>query len=143
MIRRPPRSTLFPYTTLFRSLEAMRVEGGDFFCGMTFPVGEDALTLILGGWGGRIAGLSSIDGEPAAENETCRYVDFQQRRWYRVRLRVAKSRIEAWLDEEKLVDLQTEGRQLGIVWVVEPCLPFGVAPWRTTGALRRIRVRSL
>src|SRR5260370_28538465 len=25
MIRRPPRSTLFPYTTLFRSLEAMKV----------------------------------------------------------------------------------------------------------------------
>src|SRR5687768_17994303 len=24
MIRRPPRSTLFPYTTLFRSLEEMR-----------------------------------------------------------------------------------------------------------------------
>src|SRR2546430_7927916 len=24
MIRRPPRSTLFPYTTLFRSLEAMK-----------------------------------------------------------------------------------------------------------------------
>src|SRR5688572_32399867 len=27
MIRRPPRSTLFPYTTLFRS-EMVRVEGG-------------------------------------------------------------------------------------------------------------------
>src|SRR2546422_9515116 len=27
MIRRPPRSTLFPYTTLFRSL--VRVEGGE------------------------------------------------------------------------------------------------------------------
>src|SRR3712207_8429963 len=27
MIRRPPRSTLFPYTTLFRSVEAL---GGDF-----------------------------------------------------------------------------------------------------------------
>src|SRR3712207_8546023 len=26
MIRRPPRSTLFPYTTLFRSLEADRLE---------------------------------------------------------------------------------------------------------------------
>src|SRR3989441_13068377 len=26
MIRRPPRSTLFPYTTLFRSAEAPRVE---------------------------------------------------------------------------------------------------------------------
>src|SRR2546429_1856920 len=26
MIRRPPRSTLFPYTTLFRSLEAARAD---------------------------------------------------------------------------------------------------------------------
>src|SRR3989449_7373507 len=26
MIRRPPRSTLFPYTTLFRSLDALRSE---------------------------------------------------------------------------------------------------------------------
>src|SRR3712207_8396923 len=29
MIRRPPRSTLFPYTTLFRSLDA-RAHGGQF-----------------------------------------------------------------------------------------------------------------
>src|SRR5256885_13158395 len=28
MIRRPPRSTLFPYTTLFRSLDAL-VDGAD------------------------------------------------------------------------------------------------------------------
>src|SRR2546427_7589604 len=27
MIRRPPRSTLFPYTTLFRSLSRIRAEG--------------------------------------------------------------------------------------------------------------------
>src|SRR3712207_8589756 len=29
MIRRPPRSTLFPYTTLFRSADALLLEGGD------------------------------------------------------------------------------------------------------------------
>src|SRR2546423_10928723 len=29
MIRRPPRSTLFPYTTLFRSLEVLRDERTD------------------------------------------------------------------------------------------------------------------
>src|SRR3712207_7681003 len=29
MIRRPPRSTLFPYTTLFRSHEEVRGGGGD------------------------------------------------------------------------------------------------------------------
>src|SRR2546430_17686404 len=28
MIRRPPRSTLFPYTTLFRSAERLRDRGG-------------------------------------------------------------------------------------------------------------------
>src|SRR4051812_49750759 len=28
MIRRPPRSTLFPYTTLFRSDDTLRVGGG-------------------------------------------------------------------------------------------------------------------
>src|SRR3712207_8723416 len=27
MIRRPPRSTLFPYTTLFRSLRLLRLDG--------------------------------------------------------------------------------------------------------------------
>src|SRR3712207_7342381 len=27
MIRRPPRSTLFPYTTLFRSLERLGIDG--------------------------------------------------------------------------------------------------------------------
>src|SRR5260221_14635043 len=29
MIRRPPRSTLFPYTTLFRSDRALQAVGGD------------------------------------------------------------------------------------------------------------------
>src|SRR3712207_8047921 len=29
MIRRPPRSTLFPYTTLFRSSQALLAKGGD------------------------------------------------------------------------------------------------------------------
>src|SRR5256885_5146426 len=36
MIRRPPRSTLFPYTTLFRS---RRVDGGDREGCMGAPVG--------------------------------------------------------------------------------------------------------
>src|SRR3989442_5428353 len=29
MIRRPPRSTLFPYTTLFRSLDGQRIDDED------------------------------------------------------------------------------------------------------------------
>src|SRR5258708_15384111 len=45
MIRRPPRSTLFPYTTLFRSLEGKGVKTGllvtEGFRGI-YPVGEQA-----------------------------------------------------------------------------------------------------
>src|SRR5256884_1924690 len=37
MIRRPPRSTLFPYTTLFRSPPIKAFEFGHFF-GAMFPV---------------------------------------------------------------------------------------------------------
>src|SRR2546426_7535661 len=50
MIRRPPRSTLFPYTTLFRSLligeefANQRLLGaGIVRCGVTFPRDDDAI----------------------------------------------------------------------------------------------------
>src|SRR6185369_7925223 len=36
------------------SLEAMRVEGSDFFCALTFPVGKDPCSFIVGGWGGGV-----------------------------------------------------------------------------------------
>src|SRR3989475_13172646 len=43
MIRRPPRSTLFPYTTLFRSRDAARDVGADvhLLLGLNFPAGGD------------------------------------------------------------------------------------------------------
>src|SRR5258708_34447678 len=46
MIRRPPRSTLFPYTTLFRSIDlplsdiAAAVEGGDADLGLAYDLSE-------------------------------------------------------------------------------------------------------
>src|SRR2546422_11722862 len=44
MIRRPPRSTLFPYTTLFRSLIFDRLEeiGGFLFVNVKLAVASDA-----------------------------------------------------------------------------------------------------
>ena len=133
----------FPKIDYEVTLEAMRVAGDDFFCGMTFPVGDKSLTLVCGGWGGSVVGLSSIDGEPAVENETCNMKEFEQGRWYRIRLRVSGSRIEVWIDKEKLVDLPTADRKLTIYWEMEPTLPFGIATWRTTGALRDVRVRRI
>src|SRR3712207_8807657 len=45
MIRRPPRSTLFPYTTLFRSLE----EGGRHDVFGRRPVGGQAVGVVVDG----------------------------------------------------------------------------------------------
>jgi len=125
------------------TLEAMRVDGSDFFCGLTFPVGEEPCSLILGGWGGSLVGLSSIDYEDAANNTTTRIIDFENDRWYQVRVRVYGEKIEAWLDEEKLVDLVATGHKIGIRWEVEPSVPFGIATWRTTGAIRNVQMKGL
>ncbi len=133
----------FPKTDYEVTLEARRVEGDDFFCAITFPVGDAALTLVLGGWDGTVVGLSCIDDEPAVENETCRLIEFEQKRWYRVRLRVTQKRIETWLDGRQVIDLPAKGRKFTLYWEVEPCLPFGLATWRTTGEIRNIRLRSL
>ena len=125
------------------TLEAMRVEGTDFFCGLTFRVGNDPCSLILGGWGGGVCGLSSIDGDDASENETTGYHEFRTGRWYRVRLRVTRKRIQAWLDGRPLVDQELKGHRIGIRGEVDLSRPFGLASWQTTAAIRNIRIRRL
>jgi Domain of Unknown Function (DUF1080) len=124
-------------------LEAKRLAGSDFFCGLTFPVGDDSCSLILGGWGGSVVGLSNLDGLDASDNETTTSLRFEERRWYRVRLRVLPSRITAWLDDEQIVDVDTTGRRIGIRPEVELSRPLGIAAYRTRAALRGIAVRPL
>src|SRR2546427_5703090 len=50
MIRRPPRSTLFPYTTLFRSLRLLRPERGEGNCGGAHvPEGTEGRNALAAG----------------------------------------------------------------------------------------------
>ena len=63
----------------------MRLDGSDFFCSTTFPVGKDPCTLVVGGWGGMVVGLSNVDHEDASENGTTKTMTFKNKRWYRVR----------------------------------------------------------
>ena len=133
----------FPRTAYEISLEARRVEGSDFFCGLTFPVRDAALTLVCGGWSGTVVGLSSIDGEPAVENETCTNEKFELGRWYRIRLRVTRPLVEVWIDGKKIIELPTADRKFTLYWEMEPLQPLGICSWVTTGAVRKIRFRRV
>jgi hypothetical protein len=126
------------------ALDAMRVDGSDFFCGLTFPVKDSFCSLILGGWGGAVVGLSSIDGEDASENQTTQYMKFDKGRWYRVRVRVTGEKIQVWLDENNVIDLVLEDRKISLRYGdIERSKPLGIATWQTTGAVRQIKLRRL
>ena len=130
----------FPEMNYKICLEAKRVAGVDFFCGMTFPVGKDPCTLIVGGWAGTTVGLSSIDGNDASENETTRQMKFETDRWYEICLLVKEDSIKAWIDDSLVVDFFVDDKRLSIRPEVELSKPFGIASWQTTAALRNIRV---
>ncbi len=127
-------------------LEARRMDGTDFFCGLTFPARPpgECVTLIVGGWGGGVVGISSIDGFDASENKTTVQRMFEKERWYRIRLRRSGERIGVWLNDEQVIDVDTAGRRLSLrPGPVEVCAPFGLATWQSTGEIRAIRWRPL
>jgi hypothetical protein len=133
----------FPKTNYEISLEAMRMDGNDFFCGLTFPVEESYCSFILGGWGGAVVGLSSIDGHDASENETTQYKRFESEQWYKIRLRVTPERIQAWIDDKVWVDQDIVGRKISTRSEVNLSKPFGISAYETRAALRKLQIRDL
>jgi hypothetical protein len=122
----------------------MRVMGSDFFCGLTVPVGDSFCSLIVGGWGGTLVGISSLDGMDASENETTKFVNFEEGRWYRIRLRVTTKRIEAWIDKDRLVNVDITEKKISLrPGEIEYSKPVGIASYQTMTALREIRVRRI
>jgi hypothetical protein len=126
------------------ALDVMKVDGSDFFCALTFPVGDSCCSLIVGGWGGGVVGISSINGNDASLNETTSYLNFEKDRWYRVRIRVTPAKLEAWIGAKKCVDLKLEDKKITVrAGEIELSQPFGVATWQTTGAIKSVQWRSL
>jgi hypothetical protein len=133
----------YPKMNFEISLDAKRMEGEDFFCGLTFPVNEKPCSLIVGGWGGTCVGISSIDFNDAYNNETARFITFDLNKWYHIRMRVTPGKLEAWIDDKQVVNCEIKDREIGIRSEVELSRPVGVATWRTTGGFRNFKIEEV
>ncbi|MDP6409543.1 MAG: DUF1080 domain-containing protein [Planctomycetota bacterium] len=122
---------------------ARRLAGTDFFCGLTFPVGESHATLILGGWGGALTGLSCIDGADASENETTTFIAYERGREVSARVRVTRAEISTWLDGELLHTVGLVGHTVGLRPEVLLSRPLGVASFLARSGLRDLRLRRV
>ncbi len=137
-------------------LEARRTMGSDFFCGLTLPVRarDVCVTLIVGGWGGGLVGVSSIAWMDASENLTTSFHEFENNQWYQVRMVVRKNRLqgwirknrlqEEWIEEEQVFDADTTDQDLSLrSGAIEDGAPLSLTTYTTRGEVRGIRWRRL
>ena len=124
------------------SLQAMRTMGSDFFCGLTFPFHDSHATLILGGWGGSLIGISSIDDFDASENETGDVYIFEDNQWYDIKLWFGEEKILVWIDGEIVIDYEVDGHKVAMRFgEIEISVPFGFSTYATTGVIKNIEMR--
>ena len=125
------------------SLKARRTMGSDFFCGLTFPFKDSHATLILGGWGGSLIGISSIDDFDASENETGDAYIFEDKQWYDIRLLVTDAELKVLIDGETVIDVEVAGRKVAMrVGEIEMSAPLGITTYGTTGEFKDMVLRQ-
>lgn len=124
--------------------EAARLDGNDFFGSIVFPVNDTHCSWINGGWGGTTVGLSSLENNDASENDTSTVRDFDKGRWYAFRLAVTPTRIQAWIDNAVVIDVDITSRTVGLRFdETDLCKPLGFAAYATVAGLRKIEYRKL
>jgi len=135
-----------PATNYEITLQAKRLQGVDFFCGLTFPVGDikTCATLVCGGWGGSVTGISNIDGQDAANNSTGTYQRYEDDKWYHFRLRVTPENISVWLDDKKIIDQDLKDRKISLrPGLIESYAPLALSTYCTTAAIKNIRLKAV
>jgi hypothetical protein len=131
-------------------VDAARLAGSDFFCALTFPVADSFATIVLGGWGGSLVGLSCINGLDASQNETKSFRRFDRDVVYTLRVRVTRDRVFATVTDPRddfgprpIIDLPLAGKTLSLRPEVEPCKPLGIASYTTRALIRRVAYRPI
>ena len=128
------------------TLEAKRLQGVDFFVGLTFPVGDlkTCATLVCGGWGGSVTGISSIDNLDASENGTSSYQRYEDDKWYPVKLRVTADNLSAWVGDKQVIDEDIKGKKIAVrPGPIESYLPLSLTTFNTTAAIRNVKLTPL
>lgn len=133
----------FPRNDFEIELQCKRVEGSDFLCGLTFPVGEEYCSFIAGGWGGGLVGLSSINGMDASENSTSSYIEFKNGEWYKFRVRVDDTLVQAWIDDKEVIRQEREHYKFSTRIEVSVSQPLGLSAFRSMVAVKDFRWRAL
>ena len=121
-------------------LRAKRTEGNDIFCGILFPVGTNFCSMVLGGWGNCVVGLSCVDYFLAAENETAIGMAFKNDKWYNVKLQVTDMRVQTWVDGEELINLELMGHHISPYPGLEMFAPLGIFTFESGTAIKDIYV---
>ena len=118
--------------------------GNDFFCGLTFPVKDKHATLVLGGWGGALVGISSLDNLDASENETGDVYIFEDGDWYAIKLHVLSDRLKVWINGKEQINVSLENREVSMrPGEIEQSIPLGIATWITGSEIRNMWLRQL
>lgn len=123
--------------------EARRIDGHDFLCALTIPIAKSHISLVMGGWGGGITGISSIDGFDASDNQTTTYDDYENGKWYKARVRVETTRIVVWVNEQMMFEHPREGHSFDIRFEMDLCTPIGLANYECDSEIRNVRIRKL
>jgi hypothetical protein len=133
-----------PLTRYSIEYEAMRVEGNDFFGTVTFPVNDSHVSLVVGGWGGTLVGISSIDDMDASENTTTGNARFENNRWHKVRIEVRDDDLRVLINNKLFVNTSTKGHKLSLrAGDIEKCLPFGFTSYATQSRIRNVLIHRL
>jgi len=129
------------------SLEAMRVEGMDFFIALTLPVETNFCTVIIGGWGGGLCGISSVDYMDASENQWSEGLTLQNERWYTLRVRVTPGVLQVFLDKDLFtarVEFESSSRfSLRPGSDIDKTKPLGLATYRTRAHWRNFTLTPI
>jgi len=137
----------FPTMSYEVKLEALRKEGSDFLVALTLPVDSNACTVVIGGWGGGLCGISSIDYMDASENSHSSGVTLTNNVWYTLRVRVTPGLLEVALNDTLYtakVPFEKSSRfSLRAGSDIDKCLPFGLATFETRALWRNLTVETV